>query len=85
MTSEPQRFAGPAARPLRFGLCGFLVALCGAVLAAFIDYGPNNPWAFVAFAIVCIGVAMGVVAVAWGWVAIIRHSAQRLRDDTTNP
>ena len=38
-------------RHMRRALLGILLAAAGAFLAFVIDYGPHNPWAFVAFAL----------------------------------
>lgn len=70
MLAKLDRIAGPGARPLRLALLGIVVAIIGAVIGLSIDYGSDNPLSFLAFAIVALGVLMGFVAIACGWVAI---------------
>ena len=77
MTSQLNRIAGPAAKPLRLGLAAFAIALVGVIIALSMDYGPHNHWSFIVFSIVAFGVGLGFVAVLWGWVATARHYAKR--------
>ena len=66
--------------PLRLGCLGFLIAALGAAFGFSIDYKPGNPLAYVAFFTVAVGVAMGFVSVAWGWVYVIRSASERARE-----
>jgi hypothetical protein len=52
---------------LRLGTVGFLVAATGAGLAFSINYGPDNPWSYLAVAIGVIGIGIGFFSVARGW------------------
>ena len=71
--SPLEETAGPVAKPLKLGIVAFLVGLCGVVFGLIIDYGPNEPLSFVALGIVALAVATGFVAIAWGWLSIIRR------------
>lgn len=67
MKSPCDAFWGNAPLALRLGFVGFLIAAVGAAIAFSIDYGPDNPWSYVAFSIVAAGVLVGFVAIGWGW------------------
>lgn len=54
--------------PFRLGQIAFCTGVAGALFALSIDYGPHNPWSYVAFAIVVASVAAGFVSVIWLWV-----------------
>jgi hypothetical protein len=72
-----ERFLSGAPKPLRLFSVGFAVAALGVALGFSIDYGPGNPLAYVAFCIGVFGWAIGAIAVAWGWYAFFRSSADR--------
>src|SRR5215470_15464580 len=67
MGQRLDRFFAGSPRPLRLFFLGFVVALFGVALGFSIHYGPDNPLAYMAFAIGVLGAAIGVIAVAWGW------------------
>jgi hypothetical protein len=71
------RFFAGAPKPLRLGFLGFVIAVLGAALGFSIDYGPGNPLAYVAFGMVVLGVAIGFIAVGWGWYAFFKPSGGR--------
>ncbi len=58
---------------MRLGFLGFVLAGLGVVIGFVIDYGPGNPFAYIAFGVVVAGVAVGFVAVAWGWWDFFRR------------
>jgi 1,4-dihydroxy-2-naphthoate octaprenyltransferase len=77
MGQRLDRFLAGSPKPLRLGFLGFVVGLLGVALGFSIDYGPRNPLAYLAFGIVGLGVAIGFIAVAWGWYTIFKPSGDR--------
>jgi uncharacterized membrane protein len=71
------RFFAGTPRPLRLFSLGFGLALLGVALGFSIDYGPGKPLAYVAFALVVLGVTIGFIAVAWGWYDFFKHLGGR--------
>ncbi len=69
MDNKRERFFAGTPGPLRFAFGGFCVAAAGAVLGFSIDYRPGNPLAYLAFGTVATGVAVGIIAVIWGWIS----------------
>lgn len=67
--------------PMRLGAVAFVVGVAGALFGFSIDYGPDNPWSYVAFAIVAAAVFTGFVSVIWGWVRIFRNVREQ-RNET---
>jgi 1,4-dihydroxy-2-naphthoate octaprenyltransferase len=68
------RFFAGSPKPLRLFSLGFVIALLGVALGFGIDYAQGNPLAYVAFGTVVLGVAIGFIAVAWGWYAFFKPS-----------
>jgi hypothetical protein len=73
MGQKPARFFAGSSKPMRLGFLGFVVATVGALLGFWIDYRLGNPVAYVSFGMVVTGVAIGFVAVAWGWYTFFRR------------
>ena len=67
MGSKMAAFLAGSTQPLRLGALAFVIAGAGVALAFSIDYGPQNPLAYVALGLTVVGIAMGFGAVAWGW------------------
>jgi hypothetical protein len=65
-------FAG-SPRSLRLGFLGFVVAAVGAALGFSIDYGPGNPLAYAALVLVVFGIAIGFIAIAWGFYEFFKQ------------
>ena len=74
MGQRLNRFFAGSPKPLRLAFLGFVIAALGAGLGFSIDYGPAKPLAYVAFGIVVVGVATGLVGVVWGFVQAIWRS-----------
>lgn len=55
---------------LRLAALGFGIACAGGVLAFSIDFGPGEPLSFVALGLAALGVGLGFLAIAWGWVSV---------------
>ncbi len=51
---------------------GFLVAATGLAIGFSIDYGPDEPISFFAFAIVLCGILIGLTSILGGWYSIFR-------------
>ena len=67
MGERLDRFFAGSPKSLRLGFLGFVVAGLGAALGFSIDYKPGNPLAYMAFGIVVLGIAIGFVAIGWGF------------------
>ncbi len=67
MSKFSERFFAGTTPPLRWGCLGFLIALIGVTLGFSIDYRLGNPWAYLAFSLVAIGIGIGWISIAWGW------------------
>ncbi|WP_431103592.1 hypothetical protein [Roseateles noduli] len=77
MSKPSNGFFAGTTPPLRLGCLGFLIAAMGAALGFAVDYGPGNPLAYVAFTVVATGVAIGFIAIAWGWIDVLRSALGR--------
>lgn len=79
MGQRLDRFFAGAPKPLRVAFLGLAVAALGAALGFSIDYGPNNPLAYVAFGIGIFGAAIVFVGVGWSWYTVIFKPPRRAR------
>ncbi len=64
---------------MRLGLAGFAVAAVGLGIAFAMgeSYKPGNPLALLAFGTCVLGVALGFIAVPWGWYRILRSKSKK--------
>jgi hypothetical protein len=60
-------------KPLYVCLCGVAISFAGAGLAFSVNYGPGNPWAYVAFGMGVFGWVVGVVGIASGWFSMLQR------------
>ena len=77
-----ERFFEGSEPPLRWGALGFLILAIAVAIAFSIDYGPENPVSYFALGLAIIGLSIGVVSIAWGWVTVLRSI---LRPRPTEP
>lgn len=65
--------------PLRLAALGFAIALLGALMAFSIEYGPDNSLSYLAFGLGAVGVSLGFLGIAWGWMSAFRSLWARMR------